>query len=334
MPSPSVATQSKSRSEGLAAHNDVAVFQLAQRTQLEMSGPDRHAFLHNFCTNDIKGLPIGRGCEAFLCNVKGRILGHIFVFAGPESLWIETTPGHVTTLVPHLERYHLLETFTLTDRSAEFGELFVTGPNSPAALGAIGINVGELRNWDCVARIAEESVPVPVSVKRVDWFGATGFLLSASNEECSQVQGRLVANGVCIGSSATFADLRIEAGFPYYGVDLSDENLAQEAMRTNQAISFTKGCYLGQEPIARLNAMGHVNKQLCRVRFECDVVPAAPQRLVNPADPSKEIGLITSIGWSVQDNLPAGLGIVRSAFAQPGTRLQTAGDAPVMARVV
>lgn len=334
MSSSSAAVQPESRSEALAAHNNVAVFLLAQRTQLEMSGPDRHAFLHNFCTNDIKGLPIGRGCEAFLCNVKGRILGHIFVFAGPESLWIETTPGHATTLVPHLERYHLLETFTLTDRSTGFGELFVTGPNSVAALAAMDINVAELRNWDCAKKVAGEVTSDPLSVKRVDWFGATGFLISASNEGCSQLQAQLVANGVCAASAAAFEDLRIEAGFPYYGVDLSDENLAQEAMRTNQAISFTKGCYLGQEPIARLNAMGHVNKQLCRVRFECDADPTTPQRLVNPADPSKEIGLISSIGWSVQDNSPAGLGIVRSAFAQSGTRLQTAGDAPVVARVV
>lgn len=334
MPTFDAAHQS-TQSEAVAASQSAAVFDLSQRTQLEMSGPDRHAFLHNFCTNDIKGLPIGRGCEAFLCNMKGRLLGHVFVFAGAESLWMETSPGHAAALIPHLERYHLLETFTLTDRSLDCGELFITGPQASAVLTAVGLNVSELREWDHnVQQVVLGDAPQAVSVKRVDWLSSFGILLTTSRAACAVLQERLIANGATAASSSTFEDLRIAAGFPYYGIDLSDENLAQEAMRTPRAISFTKGCYLGQEPIARLNAMGHVNKQLCRVRFECDAGPQVPQRLVNPADLTKEIGLITSIGWSAADNQPAGLGIIRSAFAQPGTRLQTVDEPSISVRVV
>lgn len=316
------------------ALTDAAVFELGDRTQFELAGTDRHTFLHNFCTNDIKSLPIGRGCEAFMVNIKGRILGHIFVFAGPDSLWVETTANMGATLVPHLKRYHLLENLEITDRSATAGEMFVCGPNAVERMKSLGIDATALVEWQHFSTtVSLNDVSVSLSVKRVDLFQTPGLLVTAARPQIELLVNQMTAAGIALGSNAAFEALRIQAGFPVVGVDLTDENLAQEAMRTARAISFNKGCYLGQEPIARLNAMGHVNKQLCRVQIESTVPLSAPLRLVSPSDPAKELGTITSVAVWPMSMKGVGLGIIRSAFSAPGTTLQTLGENPVAVTV-
>src|SRR5437660_1325413 len=92
----------------------------SDRTQVELSGDDRVSFLHNFCTNDIRKLPAGAGCEAFITTVQGKILAHVVVFSGPDSLVLETVPGQAEQIVQHLDRYLIREKVTLRDRSEEW----------------------------------------------------------------------------------------------------------------------------------------------------------------------------------------------------------------------
>src|SRR5439155_9007426 len=101
------------------------VVRLNQRTLIELTGRDRAAFLHNFCTNDIRGLKPGGGCEAFITSVQGRILGHVLVFCGAETLVLETVPGQSDRLLTHLDRYLIREDVTLADRTGEWGELLL-----------------------------------------------------------------------------------------------------------------------------------------------------------------------------------------------------------------
>ena len=319
--------------EARAAREAVAVFDVSDRSQLEMVGADRQAFLHNFCTQDIKGLRVGAGSEAFLCNVKGRLLGHIFVFARAESLWIESVPGQSEALRSHLERYHLLEDFVLTDRSQECGELLVAGPRSVETLAACGADIAALQNWEHAAVMLPDVGSDRVWIKRADVLGVPSFWISASRESCVRLRERLGQHGAVPAGRMALHELRIDARLPWYGVDLSDENLAQEANRTRGAISFAKGCYLGQEPIARIHALGHVNKEVTRFVIAGSTMPAAGAALVNPQDPSKEVGRLTSVAWSTSRQQPIGLGIVRTAFAQPGSEVLVAGDNSITAKV-
>ena len=100
------------------------------RTQLELTGADRATFLHSFCTNEIRKLPIGQGCEAFITDNKGGILGYVYVFCGPESLVLETTAGQAERLSKHLDRYIIREKVEIHDRSDEWSELLLVGPSS------------------------------------------------------------------------------------------------------------------------------------------------------------------------------------------------------------
>lgn len=224
------------------ARDTVLVFDVSDRTQIELTGADRAKFLHGFCTNDIKRLTPGQGCEAFLTNIKGKVVGHVFVFATATSLWLDTVSGQSEAIVSHLDRYLIREDVQFVDHS-DRGELFVTGPH-----------VAQLLMLDeglpPYGHVTRESFGQPFDIRRVDLFGSPGFLISLPLAALNTMRSSLLAVGCVTGTSELYESLRIAAGFPHYGIDITDENLAQEAARTTQCISFTKGCYLGQEPIA------------------------------------------------------------------------------------
>jgi hypothetical protein len=130
--------------------------------------------------------------------------------------------------------------------------------------------------------------------------------------------------GAIPAGAAAFEALRIEAGFPVYGVDITDANLAQEVNRTVQAISFAKGCYLGQEPIARIDAMGHVNQQLRGVRLSAGPAPAAGAEVLTADAEPRKIGQVTSAAISYPSNQPVALAYLKRNFDSPGLQVGVA----------
>lgn len=323
------------KAQYLAATDSAAFIDVSDRTQFEMTGTDRHSFLHSFCTNDINGLPHGQGCEAFLCNAKGRLLGHIFVFASEDSLWIESVPGQSEALIGHLTKYHLLEDMQLSDRTEESAELLVIGPDSSNRLAEAGINVSEIDTWQHRNQTLNiDGDALAIHIKNVDVFGQPAFLITVSKENKSALIQRLLECSMVKAAESVLQSVRIEAGFPWYGVDLTEDNLAQEADRTSRAISFQKGCYLGQEPIARLNAMGHVNRELRSFVIESSEIPHAGTAVLNPKKEDKEAGQVTSVAWSWKHDKPVGLGMLRTLISAPGSEAPLATDPKVMIRVI
>ena len=194
-------------------------------------------------------------------------------------------------------------------------------------LSAAGIDVSGLEPWrHSTLTVQADERSIECHVKRVDIFGASGFLVTTAVKDSDSLWKHLTEAGIQAAGRSVFESLRIEAEFPWYGIDLSDENLAQEAGRTEQTISFQKGCYLGQEPIARLNAMGHVNKALASFMIDASETPPVGTVLLNPKNEDKEAGRATSVAWSWTSSKPIGLGMVRSLFLEPGTRLPLASE--------
>lgn len=300
-----------------AAIHSAAVFDVSNRTRLDMTGPDAAAFLHRFCTSQVLGLPPGSGCEAFLCNVKGRILGHVIAFTGENAVRIDTASGQADSLISHLEKYHLLEDFRLSDVTADTFSLIVCGPLASARLAdaGLGVDLKGAISWTASGDL---------TVRRLDVLGMPTFQIDGPASSADAQWQRLTAAGIQPAGRDVWTALRIEAGFPEYGRDISSDNLAQEASRTSEAISFTKGCYLGQEPIARLHAMGHVNRQLAIVEIEptgsfaCDREIPAAATLLHPDHSDKTAGTLTSIAWSPERNRAVGLGLIRSQLATSG----------------
>jgi len=289
----------------------VLVFDVSDRTQIELTGADRAKFLHGFCTNDINRLQPGQGCEAFLTNIKGRVVGHILVFATGSSLWLDTVNGQETVIVSHLDRYLIREDVQFVSH-AERGELFVTGPHAAQLLMLD-------ESLPPHGHVARESFGQPFDIRRVDLFCSPGFLISLPLAALETMRSSLLAVGCVAGSSELFESLRIAAGFPHFGIDITDENLAQEVARTTQCISFTKGCYLGQEPIARLDAMGHTNRELRRLSFATGGRLRPGMRLL-AVETADEAGVLTSVApLPTATGETMALGYLKTKFGKPDT---------------
>ncbi len=274
-----------------AATTAAASFELAHWTQVELTGNDRAKFLHNFCTNDIRGLTPGHGCEAFITNVQGKVLAHVFVYAHTNTLRLIGVPECAERIINHLSRYQISEDVVFTDRTNERGLLFVSGPQAAISLfnlgsGALSLKAGQ--HCDCAIG------SLAFTICRNDLLGPPGFLLSGPATQTAQLRQALDEAGAQPAENPVFNALRIEASFPFYGLDITDANLAQEVNRTPQAISFSKGCYLGQEPIARIDALGHVNRQLHGIRLGEGPVPAAGAVVTTTDADPREIGQVTS----------------------------------------
>lgn len=293
------------------------------RTQIEVTGRDRVKFLHSFCTNDIKKLQPGQGCEAFVTNVNGKVLGHIFVFAERDSLWLDSVGGSASAAqLPHFDKYVITEDVRFTDRSAEFAEFLLAGSLSTELLERLGLSVSSLPRY---GHLSHGSNALSLrSLRRVDWFDSPTWLLSIPVAQRDEVQRALTQAGVREADNDEVHALRVAAGFPIYGIDITEENLAQEVGRTELAISFTKGCYLGQEPIARIDAMGHVNRRLCRLELSSGPLPDSGTLILDkPAPDGKPIGTITSSAWKWRGDAdkPLALAYLRSGFAKSGSQV-------------
>lgn len=303
-----------------AARNSAACFVATPRTRILISGNDRATFLNNFCTNDILKLQPGHGCEAFITDVKARVLGHVFISLNDEELIVESVPGQAEVLIPHLDRYIITEDVTLTDRSENYFWVYVSGPTSTQNLDAGGISVANLP--------ANQHLRLPddTLVCRWDWFEQPGYLLSSACEQTSELWERLQDIGIQPAGAAAYHQLRIESGFPWYGADISSENLPQETRRTARAISFTKGCYLGQEPIARIDAMGHVNREMVTIRIsDPSWNPDTNVKIISTED-GKEVGFVTSAARTSPDEPYSALAYLRTSHIQGNQSLAIEGD--------
>lgn len=298
-----------------ALTSGVAQVDLACRDRIELTGNDRAAFLHNLCSNEIRKLQPGSGCEAFLLNVQGKILGHLVVLCRPESLVLETVGGSAPGLLEHLERYHIREAVELHDRTSAWGELLVAGPLAKSTLESLGARALPSEH---LAGVETALAGQACLLWRITVAPVEGYLVFAQAAELETVQGALDRAGAPRAGTAALDVARIEAGWPIYGRDISDKNLPQEVNRDARAIHFTKGCYLGQETVARIDALGHVNKLLVPVKF---AHAAEPQ----PGDPlrvgEQVVGEVTSACWSPRQGAPLALAYLRRGQTAVGTQV-------------
>lgn len=270
-----------------------------------LTGADRGRFVNNFCTNDVKSLAPGDYRETFFTDVKGRIIGHGVLYADDDRLIFIGPPNQSAALIQHLDRYIIREDVQLHDSTADFAILFLSQrPTSESALTA-----AKFVSWPRIGR------------------GESGILL-VQRHDADKALETLRQLGYLTVDPETFSAARIEAGLPLFGVDFDSNNLPQEVNRNREAISFTKGCYLGQETVARIDALGHVNKQLMGVRFSH---AAAPEPGAELKHAGRVVGTVTSVAVSPRVGAPIAIAMIRREATSPGTHLESsAGQAEVV----
>ena len=289
--------------------------QLERATHIELQGDDRATFLHNFCTNNIRELPPGKGCEAFVLNAQGKIVAHVLVFAEARSLVLRTVAGQGGRLIQHLERYLIREKVALHDRSEQWAEILLAGPMTDGWLRAHGMTSPPDGPLDgCETELWSHSF----ALHRAPFAGPSAILVRGEAAGIEALAAGLRAEGVSECGPDAVEALRIECGFPAFGRDISEKNLPQEIARDPLAISFTKGCYLGQETVARIDALGHVNWLLCGVRFDGSAVPCVGCELTSNGS---VVGHVTSATFSPRLNAPLALALVRRGWHEENTSL-------------
>jgi folate-binding protein YgfZ len=303
------------------AHTNAALFDASQRGVIEVVGVDARAFLHNLCTNDIKSLKPGNGCEIFLATAQARAVAYGIITSiatdGPESFRLDLDPGLAEKVVKHLDRYIISEQVELADRTAEFAWLHVAGPGSRDLLTRAA-GTSSIAQTPLLVVSGVELAAVACQVRSRDPLGVAGYDVMVHSAGVSAVRQALLDAGAHLATPETFEILRVEAGTPVYGRDIDDNRLVMEVGRTAQAISYTKGCYLGQEPIVMARDRGHVNRTLLGVRASGDSPLPHDTKLFRDG---KEVGQTTASVISPRFGSIA-LAYIRRGNQEPGTVLE------------
>ena len=241
---------------------DRAVYcDLSSYGKIQLTGRDAVKFLHNLCTNDIQNLPIGGGCEAFLCNPRARTVAHFLVGKrSPTEVLLDMVPGLAEKVLKHLGKHLISEQVELADRTSELALVRLVGPQAKSTLEKIlGIAVPEVPPLHLAQNLPATGRYV---IRRQQLLGLPGYDVFCSGDEKNQLMDMFRMADVKPAPLEVHEILRIEAGLPEYGKEMDDERFIVEVGRTSQAICYTKGCFPGQEPIVMARDRGQVNRML------------------------------------------------------------------------
>jgi len=305
-----------------------AVLDLSWMAKLSVTGRDRVRYLHNMLSNDIKSLAVGRGCYAAMLTHQGRMEADPHVYALADELRLECLPAGAGRLLESLRRFVVADQVVFEDQTEHFALLSVQGAEArPSVEEATGVRVGELGPLGHAAVPGRERW----SVVRRDRAGREGYDLWLPAEDAPAVWRAWTAQRGATATGLTALDwARTEAGMPWYGVDMDETSLPME-FGLMHAISMTKGCYRGQEIVARVVHRGLLHRGLAGVGFEGGEVPARGAVLRAGASAAGEI---TSATYSPRLGRWLALAVVKEPHRVPGARLELEGATPARTGVV
>lgn len=305
--------------EYVALTREAAWLDLSFRGRVCVLGADREKYLHGQVTNNVTGLKVGEGCHAALVTGKGKLQSDLFIYKLDEEILLDFEPGLTPQVINRLEKYIVADDVSLIDVAPHYGLLSLQGPQAREVLKRCGI-VSEAPEkpltWSSVH--VESGEIYVVNHPRLK---SEGFDLFIPKDGIEEVAGKL------LGTWAGFEALevaRIELGIPRYGQDMTESNLAPEAGLAS-AISYNKGCYIGQEVIARIRTYGKVAKALRILRLpnELERLPESGEKLFKEA---REAGYVTSSALSPLYGGKVALGYVRKEWNEPGSILRLGSE--------
>jgi folate-binding protein YgfZ len=317
--------------EHRAVREAVGLSDRSHRRVWRTAGPDAARFLHGLLSNDIEGLAPGQGCYATFLTERGMILTDLVVLRRRDDFLLHAPPETGTKGLALLARFLVGDDATMEDLSGRIGILGVLGPRSAEAIAAIGAPLGSIPPWHFVERDFEGGT---LLVSAARWTGEEGFDILAPVALLAALWDRLLgavrARGGRPLGEAALETLRIEAGTPRAGRDFDEETIPQQA-GLDHALSFTKGCFRGQEIVLRVRTRGHANRSLVGLTLQG---PAAPPRGTKLLHEGVEVGSVTSATLSPTLGKPIALAMVHRTATAPGTVLEVAAAPARSATVV
>ena len=313
------------------ALRSVALLDKNYRCSLSFTGPDRVRYLNAILTNNIKDLATNRGTVSLLLNPQGHILAEIETHARLDSLFCISYAMIREQLIESLDKYIIMDDVTLGDESQRFGTLALEGPDAAVVAATVsGVDLSALQELASVDAAAA-GLPCRLTRRSADDSPGCEFLVERAHlldlwkVLLAQVQGH---GGGPVGYAALSA-LRLSQGIPWFGYDFGEKQIPHEAGLQNSHISYTKGCYTGQEIVERVRSRGQVNRERVALVFDRANVPASGESLT--AD-GKDAGVVTRAAVFAPKSIAIGMGYVRREFAGPGTALRWSGGSATVSK--
>ncbi len=304
-----------------AARRQAVVIDRNHRGRLRLAGRDRLDLLHRLSTNDVHTLAAGRGVPDLFLTPKGRIIELFDLLVLEDHLLLALLSSNSAGVMGWITKFVFMEDVTATDVSSDTSELGVFGPAAAEVLAAAGVGADDLSGRD---HRQGEITGRPVLAGGAEPLAGRGFRVICARSDAPEIWNALVRHGAALGLRPTGAEveeiLRVEAGLPAPGRELSERFNPLEA-ELRQAISFTKGCYTGQEVVARLNTYQKVQRGLRGLRVSGKVMPP-PESRVLAAD-GAEVGRVTSaVSSPGLGGAPLALAYVELEQGSPGAHLR------------
>lgn len=312
------------QAENRAVRAAAGIFDFSFRAKIAMTGADRTRFLHGMVSNDIKKLAPGKGTYAAMLSTQGHVLAELRVYCAEDRLLIDTDAALRDKVFAILKRYIIADKVMM--EPASLFTLAFQGPRArPLLEKTLHIELPALEEFE---HFATNYAGFPLRVVRASSTGEEGYEVWMGEKAMMPVWGAACGQAptydmLPCGSEA-LETLRIEAGIARYGPDLGEDTLLLEADLLS-AVSFTKGCYIGQENVERTRSRGHVNWKLVGLTVAGPLAPPPETKLIAEG---KEIGEITSSCVSPTLGKTIALAYVRREVAEPGTRLVLASGVP------
>jgi len=306
----------KTLEEYQAVRDAVGFLDLSDRGKIEVTGPDRITFLHSMISNDVKELPEWAGRYGTFLTARGRIVADFFYYKFPEQIILDITTDLLSKTIQTLEKYIIMDEVDLKDVSSNSSHFSLQGPGASNLVKELLGNFGPEEQY---------------AVKEVNWQETTlwlirknelaesGFEMIVPRKIAPSLRAALEKKGSGSGLREIGEEarniLRLEAAIPWYGVDM-DENRYPVEARLDQAISYTKGCYLGQEVVSKATHVGGVSNLLMGLKIQAEQIPSQGSLVFNEA--GKQIGAVTSAVFSPRCSGPIAFAYLKRAFAEPG----------------
>jgi folate-binding protein YgfZ len=291
------------------------------RAYLSFTGPDRVRYLNAILTNNIKGLPLGQGIVSLLLNPQGHILAEIETHAFADKLLCVSYSMIRERLIEWLDKYIIMDDATLTDETECLGTLALEGPKASAVVQELsGVDLsrcadlfsqdGTVASIPC--RIVKRS---PGGIAGAEFVVERGKLQELWHALLEAVRG----HGGGPAGYAAMSAIRLAQGIPWFGYDFGEKQIPHEAGLQDSHISYTKGCYTGQEIVERVRSRGQVNRVRVGLLFSGDAVPEAGSALTVDG---KDVGYVTRAAKLPDPPRVIGMGYVRKEATSPERKLQ------------
>jgi folate-binding protein YgfZ len=318
-------------SEWRAGQESVALIDTNWHAITILSGPDRVRYLNAIVTNNIQALAADHGTLALLLSPQGHILAELEVYAQRDRLLLLSYASVRERTNTTLDKYIIMDDVEMEDATDRLGSVTVEGPRAGDVISqATGLSLHDFSDF---AGQHVEINGVRCFMARRSHFGKPGIQIMAPTENLAQLWEMLrgsvhAEHGVPIGMKALNA-LRLEAGVPWFPLDFNDSVIPHEAALESTHLSFTKGCYTGQEIVERVRSRGHVNRRRVRLTFSTPAPPASGTKL---RAQGIEVGYVTSAAFSPAAGTAIGMGYLRREQISPGNVVEfDAGTATVLA---